>query len=109
MANKHTPDTEICLVLCDYGQSGLAYMEADPRKSSREETISDIISGQICWTVRQIVAFNSSERWANDITEDVANVIYNRAIRKDLDLSSTARDLLAEYGLSLNNYLTAAE
>jgi len=109
MSNAHTPDTEICLVLCDYGQLGLAYLETDPSKASREETISDIISGQICWTVRQIVAFNTSERWANDITEDVANVIYTRAIRKGLSISDTARDLLAVYGLSLNDYMTAAE
>ena len=56
------------------------FAETDLGEADLETTISDLMSGQYSDPVR-VVAFNTSEHWSEDASEDVA-----REIRRRLDL-----------------------
>jgi hypothetical protein len=70
-------DQTVYLVLNDFGELGRAYCEASEDRSDLETTISDLISGQYDNPVR-VVAFNTSERWSEDVSEDIAREIMRR-------------------------------
>jgi hypothetical protein len=70
-------DQTVYLVLNDFGELGWAYCEASEDRSDLETTISDLISGQYDNPVR-VVAFNTGERWSEDVSEDVAREIMRR-------------------------------
>ena len=70
-------DQTIYLVLNDFGPLGRAYCEASEDRSDLETTISDLMSGQYDNPVR-VVAFNTAERWSEDVSEDVAREIIRR-------------------------------
>jgi hypothetical protein len=70
-------DQTVYLVLNDFGELGRAYCEASEDRSDLETTISDLISGQYDNPVR-VVAFNTAERWSEDVSEDIAREIMRR-------------------------------
>jgi hypothetical protein len=67
----------VYLVLCDFGPLGQAYCETNPERADLETTIADLLSGQYDNAVR-VVAFNTAERWAEDVSDDVAREIMRR-------------------------------
>jgi hypothetical protein len=70
-------DQTVYIVLNDFGQLGRAYCEASEDRSDLETTISDLIAGQYDNPVR-VVAFNTVERWSEDVSEDIAREIMRR-------------------------------
>ncbi len=70
-------DQTVYLVINNYGKSGAAFAETDVGEADLETTITDLMSGQYSDPVR-VVAFNISERWAEDASEDVAREIMRR-------------------------------
>jgi hypothetical protein len=70
-------DQTVYLVLNDFGSLGRAYCEASEDRSDLETTISDLISGQYDNPVH-VIAFNSAERWSEDVSEDIAREIMRR-------------------------------
>ena len=70
-------DQTVYIVLNDFGQLGRAYCEASEDRSDLETTISDLIAGQYNNLVR-VIAFNSAERWSEDVSEDIARKIMRR-------------------------------
>ena len=70
-------DQTVYLVLNDFGRLGRAYCEASEDRSDLETTISDLIAGQYDNPVR-VVAFNTAERWSEDVSEYVAREIMRR-------------------------------
>jgi hypothetical protein len=77
-------DQTVYIVVDDFGPLGRAYRETDVERSDLETTITDLMSGQYSDPVR-VVAFNTVERWAEDVSEDVASEIMRR-----LDLAGGA-------------------
>ena len=73
-------DVDVYLVLDDFGKLGRAYRETDEEASDRETIIRNLISGEYNNPVR-IVAFNTSEGWARDVTEDTARAVIDEAQR----------------------------
>ena len=67
----------VYLVVDDYGRLGRAFRETDVERSDLETVISDLLSGQYNNPVR-VVAFNTTERWSEDVSEDVAREITRR-------------------------------
>jgi hypothetical protein len=63
--------------LNDFGSLGRAYCEASEDRSDLETTISDLISGQYDNPVR-VVAFNTAERWSEDVSQEIAREIMRR-------------------------------
>jgi hypothetical protein len=65
-------DRGIYIVLEDYGPLGRAWRVTNEAGSDRETLIGDMLDGQYDEPVR-VVAFNTSETWSRDVTEDIAN------------------------------------
>jgi hypothetical protein len=77
-------DQTFNIVINNYGTLGPAFAETDLGEADLETTISDLMSGQYNDPVR-VVAFNTSEHWSEDASEDVA-----REIMRRLDLAGGA-------------------
>ena len=80
----NVPDQTFYIVINNYGKLGPAFAETDVGEADLETTITDLMSGQYSNPVR-VVAFNTSEHWAEDASEDVA-----REIMRRLDLAGGA-------------------
>ena len=78
--NDHT----FYIVINNYGTLGPAFAETDVGEADLETTITDLMSGQYSDPVR-VVAFNTTEHWSEDASEDVAREIVRR-----LDLAGGA-------------------
>jgi hypothetical protein len=74
----------IYLVVNDFRHLCTAFTETDVEQADIETTIADLMSGQYRDPVR-VVAFNISEHWSEDASEDVA-----REIMRRLDLAGGA-------------------
>jgi hypothetical protein len=70
-------DQTFYIVINNYGTLGPTFAETDVGEADLETTISDLMSGQYSDPVR-VVAFNTSEHWAEDASEDVAREIMRR-------------------------------
>jgi hypothetical protein len=69
-------DQTVYLVVDRFG-SGSVYREAEIERTDLEAVIDDFLTGHFNDPVR-VVAFNTLEHWANDVSRDVALVIEDR-------------------------------
>jgi len=70
-------DQTVYLVADDFGKVGRAWREADYEATDLETVIQDLLSGQYNNPIR-VIAFNTSERWSEDVSEDVAMELRRR-------------------------------
>jgi hypothetical protein len=70
-------DQTIYLVVNNFRQLGTAFTETDVEQADLETVIIDLMSGQSSNPVR-VVAFNTAEHWAEDVSQDVALEIQRR-------------------------------
>lgn len=77
------------LVADDFGRSGSAWREADLETADLETVIQDLHAGQYKRPIG-LVAFNTAERWPDDVSEDVAQEIQRRC---DLQLTDVPSHL----------------
>ncbi|MHC2250811.1 hypothetical protein ACVILK_000503 [Bradyrhizobium embrapense] len=84
-------DQTVYLVADDFGQIGRAWREADIETTDLETVIQDLMAGQYSNPIR-VAAFNTSERWSEDVSEDVAREIQRRC---DLQLTDVPSHLQA--------------
>jgi hypothetical protein len=89
--NDH--DQTVYLVVDDFGRAGLSFHEINLDRTDLESVITDLMAGQYSNPVR-VVAFNTAERWANDVSEDIAREIRRRADIAYEDVSSTIEDFV---------------
>jgi hypothetical protein len=92
-------DVDVYLVLDNFGRLGRAYRETDEEKADRRTIIREIMEGQYNNPVR-VVAFNTTEGWSRDVTEDVAREIKDHADRTGENLSQGVRAFI-DYQLDL--------
>jgi hypothetical protein len=73
--------------------AGLAppYRETDVERTDLETVITDLISGQFNDPLR-VVAFNTLEHWAQDVSKDIAREIQSRCDIDGHDVPETLRD-----------------
>jgi len=62
-------DETVYLVADDVGKLGRAWREADYEATDLETVIQDLLTGHYHNPVR-VVAFNTAERWSEDVSED---------------------------------------
>jgi hypothetical protein len=99
MTNDDSPsivpnlDHEVYLVLDDFGKLGRAYRETDENEADKETTIRRIEEGQFNKPIR-VVAFNTNEGWARDVTEDIAREMLAQAGRKAEPLGDAAAEFV---------------
>jgi hypothetical protein len=76
-------DVTVYLVLDDFGKIGRAYREADEERCDRDTVIEFMLSGEYTRPVR-VVAFNTAEGWARDVSEDIAWEVVRRSQAGDV-------------------------
>ena len=74
-----TSDRDVYLVLNDFGALGRAWPETDEQHTDRETVIHDLYEGQYSDPVR-VVAFNTTEGWSRDVSEEIAAELAHRFI-----------------------------
>jgi hypothetical protein len=70
-------DVTVHIVLDDFGKAGRAYRETAEEDTSLGSVVDDLLTGQFNNPVR-VVAFNTSEGWSRDVSEDVAREALRR-------------------------------
>jgi N12 class adenine-specific DNA methylase len=70
-------DQTIYLVVNNFGHLGTDFTETDVERADLETIITDLMSGQYSDPAR-VVAFNTAEHWAEDVSQEVAREIQRR-------------------------------
>lgn len=86
-------DQTVYLVKDDLGRNGAVWREADAEIADLETVITDLMSGEYSNPVR-IIAFNTAERWSEDVSEDVAREIRRRFDLQLADVPSSLQDFV---------------
>jgi hypothetical protein len=90
-------DQTVYLVAEDFGKLGRAWREADYDEATDLETvIQDLLSGQYNDPIR-VVAFNTEERWSDDISENVAQELRRRCDLQASDVPSSIQDFVERH------------
>src|SRR3954453_4365140 len=86
-------DQTVYLVADDFGKPGRAWAEADYETADLETVIQDLLTGQYTNPIR-VVAFNTAERWSEDVSEDVARELRRRCDLQMRELPFTISDFV---------------
>ena len=73
----HGTDSTVYLVLDSFGAIGTSYRETDAERSDLETVVADLMAGEFNEPLR-VVAFNTSEHWADDVSRQIAQEIQRR-------------------------------
>ena len=84
---------------------GRAWREADYEATDLETVIEDLLSGQYNNPIR-VVAFNTEERWSEDVSEDVAHELRRRCDLQMRELPATISDFVEQHEGHLRRQLT---
>ena len=98
-------DDTVYLVADDFGQIGRAWRESDYDATDLETVIQDLLSGQYNNPIR-VVAFNTAERWSEDVSEDVASELRRRCDLQMRELPSAISDFVEHHESSDRRQLT---
>jgi hypothetical protein len=86
----------VYLVAEDFGSLGRAWREADYDTTDLETVIQDLLSGQYNNPIR-VVAFNTAERWSEDVSEDVALELRRRCDLQLRNVPSSVQDFVERH------------
>ena len=70
-------DQTVYLVADDFGKNGRAWVESDYETTDLETVIQDLLAGQYTNPIR-VIAFNTAERWSDDVSKDMAHELRRR-------------------------------
>ena len=83
------------IVLDDFGKAGRVYREVAEADTTLESVVDDLLAGQFNNPVR-VVAFNTSEGWSRDVSEDVVREVVNR-VAEGRPLATSSRQFVQAY------------
>jgi hypothetical protein len=89
-------EVAVHIVFDDFGNAGWIYRETDERGTSLEAVVDDLLTGQF-QNPERVVAFNTSEGWSRDVSEDVAREIVRRVAECGRQLASNSRQFVEIY------------
>jgi hypothetical protein len=89
-------DQTVYLVVDDIGNSGQVWREADVEDTDLEAVILDLLEGQYKNPVR-IVAFNTAEKWSQDVSGDVAQELRRRCDLQLRDVPFYLQDFVDQH------------
>ena len=89
-------DQTVYLVAEDFGKLGRAWREADYEETDLETVIQDLLAGQYSNPIR-VVAFNTEERWSEDVSEDVAHELRRRCDLQMRELPVSISDFVERH------------
>jgi uncharacterized NAD-dependent epimerase/dehydratase family protein len=83
----------VYLVVDDFGRNGRVYRETDVETADLETTILDLMAGEYRNPIR-VVAFNTTARWSEDVSKDIAREIRRRFDLQAADVPSAIQDFV---------------
>jgi hypothetical protein len=86
----------VYLVADDFGKVGCAWREADYEATDLETVIQDLLTGQYSNPFR-VIAFNTADRWSEDVSEDVAHELRRRCDLQMRDVPFFLQDFTDRY------------
>ena len=86
-------DQTVYLVVDGFGAHGIVYRETEIERADLETVITDLMSGRFNDPLR-VVAFNTLEHWAQDVSKDVVLEIQTRSDIDGHDVPETLRDFV---------------
>jgi hypothetical protein len=89
-------DQTVYLVVDRFGRLGSVYRETEVERADLETVITDLIAGQFNDPVR-VVAFNTLEHWAQDVSKDIALEIQSRSDIDGHDVPDALQDFVDSY------------
>jgi hypothetical protein len=89
-------DQTVYLVADDFGRNGSAWREADIETADLETVIQDLLAGEYRKPIR-VVAFNTAERWSEDVSEDIAREIQRCCNLQLSDVPSYLQEFVDRY------------
>ncbi len=89
-------DETTYLVVDSFGTLGSVYRETEIERADPETVISDMMTGQYSNPVR-VVAFNTLEHWARDVSADIAKEIQTRCDIDGVRVPEHIRDFVETY------------
>jgi hypothetical protein len=89
-------DQTVYLVADDFGRPGRAWRKADYDATDLETVIRDLLTGQYSNPIR-VVAFNTAERWSEDVSADVAHELRRRCDLQVRDIPFFLQDFTDRY------------
>jgi hypothetical protein len=78
---------DVHFVLCDFGRTGLAYVETDPAEADATTVVQNLLHGQYERPLR-VLALNADEGWARDVSETMAAKVRDVAEHEGRELTS---------------------
>jgi len=92
----HEGDRNIYLVLDDLGRNGRVWPKADAESTAFEAVIADLLNGQYKAPL-QVVGFNTSEGWSQDVSVEVAHELRQRCDLQMRDIPFFLQDFVDRY------------
>jgi hypothetical protein len=89
-------DQNVYLVLDDLGRNGRVWRETDAETTDLETVILDLLEGQYKSPVR-VIAFNTAEKWSQDVSADVAHELRRRCDLQLRDVPFFLQDFVDQY------------
>ena len=89
-------DQTFYIVENDFGRRGRAFVENDGEYADLEATITGLLEGQFSDPIR-VIAFNTAERWSEDVSEDIAHELRRRCDLQLTDVPSSIQDFVGRY------------
>jgi hypothetical protein len=89
-------DETVYLVADDFGRLGRAWREADYEATDLETVIQDLLTGQYSNPIH-VVAFNTAERWSEDVSEDIARELRRRCDLQMRELPDAISDFVERH------------
>jgi hypothetical protein len=89
-------DQTVYLVASDFGKLGRAWVEADYETTDLETVIQDLLTGQYTNPIR-VVAFNTADRWSEDVSIDIAHELRHRCDLQQRDIPFFLQDFCDRY------------
>ena len=86
----------VYIVENDFGPAGAALVETDPEYADFENTITGLLESQFSNPLR-VIAFNTAERWSEDVSEDVTRELRRRCDLQLRDVSSAIQDFVKRH------------
>ena len=83
-------DTDVYIVVEDFGANGRSFLQTDIAQADRDTVLRNFISGQYEDALR-VVCFNTAEGWSCDVSEDIANEVLDCAYDADETLTMGTR------------------
>ena len=92
--SRHANEVTVHIVLDDFGgRLGRAYREIDEAAADEKTVVENIIAGEYSHPLR-VVAFNTAEGWARDVSEDIAHTVLSRARSERRPLGTAAQEFV---------------